>query len=96
MGVGQMTEEPYPAWWTPAAPHLLDDGSGDVICEYQFADTPNGAAQQEVLTIRTRISPPIPDDPRALSLVALLHVQELIRRQIEAMRPARLDLNLKK
>lgn len=41
--------------------------------------------ERETLSIRTRVSPPFPDHPRAMELAALLRAQEILRQQIAAM-----------
>lgn len=55
-------------------------------CEYILQDTPNESLVRERLLILTHISAPLSDHSPTLILAALLHVHELLGRQIEAMK----------
>ena len=55
----------------------------DVVVE--AVDTPDVSAQIETLTIRTRVSPPLPNHPPAVELAALIRARDLLDAQIQAM-----------
>jgi len=53
--------------------------------EVELVDTLNVSEQKDVITIRTRVSPPLPDHPQAHRLAALLRARALLDAQIQEM-----------
>jgi hypothetical protein len=78
-----MAQGPYQTRLAPFLQCLGHNPTGTV--QLELTDTPNIYAQREVLHVRTQVSPPYPNHPQAVELVALLRVRSLLDAQIQAM-----------